>query len=1021
MRWWAAVMVGAMTAGVRGQGIEVRGARAPEHGIGATARAGLSLKRGDAAWGRAAVRGVPAMDGTLVIPESLPGFPRQLGVHARPPGGPIGAKKSVSVEGRELVWRARVDAPGSEAVRLHLTGLNLGPGSTVLVAGSAGDGYVIQGRGAMGLGEEWTPVLEGDRAYVEWRGPVSAGLPGFVIDEVSQMVLPRPAAGGAADLLPCQVDVQCQSVDATARDSVGWMVYSTPQGTFTCSGALLNDTSPQTTLGWFLTSNLCINTAAAAASVTVYWFYQTPTCNGTAPNPGTLPTSQGATLVYNSASSDASLLLLAQDPVQGQGLAGWTGADPTGTLTTIHHPAGVHKHVAMGNLTTQGPICQGTPGFYQFHYVTYTLGVTESGSNGAPLFNSSWQVVGQLFGACAVQAPGCNNPTQWNAVFGKFSRTLPQVCGFLTGTYSPSRVYVNGAATGAGTGLSWADAYPSLQTALTAACPPPGGMEIWVAGGTYRPGPVGGDRESTFLLHSGVRVYGGFAGTETLLSQRNIAANPTVLSGDLNGNDAPNFANRGDNAYHVVRGTGVNSTSVLDGFTIRGGNASGPATYNDKGGGMYVEAGSPKVARCRFEDNEADHGGGGIAYYIGSTADVELCVFSGNTSNYGGGIGLTTSGGAIATSVFTGNISSNDGAAIDAYESSITVTGCNFEQNDAGVRGGAVSLFATGLGSFIDCRMADNYAGYGGGAVHALASGISFTRCTVVKNQAAFFGGGVLHQSGSFTTAVNSRFLGNTGSREGAGIHANAGTLSLTNCEIVGNSTPDFGGGVWHNKGCQTTMVNCTVAANSSGTAAGGVGFEDGTASLVNCVLWGNTDPSGNGELAQLRVYASATSVNYSLIKGLTGSLGGVGNIGSDPLFVNLLGTDGMAGTDDDDLALGAGSPARDSGNNTPVQAVLVDLRGNARRQEDICIVNTGSGSAPIVDMGAIEGATCACYVNCDASTGVPALTSNDFQCFLDKFAAGDPYANCDASSGTPTLTSNDFQCFLNKFASGCS
>ncbi len=61
------------------------------------------------------------------------------------------------------------------------------------------------------------------------------------------------------------------------------------------------------------------------------------------------------------------------------------------------------------------------------------------------------------------------------------------------------------------------------------------------------------------------------------------------------------------------------------------------------------------------------------------------------------------------------------------------------------------------------------------------------------------------------------------------------------------------------------------------------------------------------------------------------------------------------------------------------------------------------------------------CYPNCDGSTGTPSLTSNDFQCFLNRFAAGDTYANCDASTGTPTLTANDFQCFLNSFAAGCT
>ena len=60
------------------------------------------------------------------------------------------------------------------------------------------------------------------------------------------------------------------------------------------------------------------------------------------------------------------------------------------------------------------------------------------------------------------------------------------------------------------------------------------------------------------------------------------------------------------------------------------------------------------------------------------------------------------------------------------------------------------------------------------------------------------------------------------------------------------------------------------------------------------------------------------------------------------------------------------------------------------------------------------------CYANCDNSTGTPRLTANDFQCFLNKYASGDPDANCDASTGPPLLTANDFQCFLNKFAAGC-
>jgi hypothetical protein len=61
------------------------------------------------------------------------------------------------------------------------------------------------------------------------------------------------------------------------------------------------------------------------------------------------------------------------------------------------------------------------------------------------------------------------------------------------------------------------------------------------------------------------------------------------------------------------------------------------------------------------------------------------------------------------------------------------------------------------------------------------------------------------------------------------------------------------------------------------------------------------------------------------------------------------------------------------------------------------------------------------CYANCDLSTNAPLLNANDFNCFLNKYAADDPYANCDGSTVPPILNANDFQCFLNKYAAGCN
>jgi hypothetical protein len=74
-------------------------------------------------------------------------------------------------------------------------------------------------------------------------------------------------------------------------------------------------------------------------------------------------------------------------------------------------------------------------------------------------------------------------------------------------------------------------------------------------------------------------------------------------------------------------------------------------------------------------------------------------------------------------------------------------------------------------------------------------------------------------------------------------------------------------------------------------------------------------------------------------------------------------------------------------------------------------------------EMGAFTlniGPVGGCYVNCDASSVPPILNVNDFICFQNKYAAGDPYANCDGSTAAPVLNVNDFVCFLNRFGVGC-
>ncbi len=163
---------------------------------------------------------------------------------------------------------------------------------------------------------------------------------------------------------------------------------------------------------------------------------------------------------------------------------------------------------------------------------------------------------------------------------------------FLLFSARPSQaavIYVTQEGAGLRNGSSWSNACgeAEFKTALDNA---EAGSEIefWVAKGTYRPSFSAGpdtpaDREASFVLKSGMTLYGGFAGGETNVRQRDYRKNVTVLTGDLKGDDSANpdgvtetaAGIVGENSYTVVTsfGAAAPNTGILDGFTITGGSA----------------------------------------------------------------------------------------------------------------------------------------------------------------------------------------------------------------------------------------------------------------------------------------------------------------------------------------------------------------------------------------------------------------------------------------------------------------
>ena len=251
-----------------------------------------------------------------------------------------------------------------------------------------------------------------------------------------------------------------------------------------------------------------------------------------------------------------------------------------------------------------------------------------------------------------------------------FTFTVILLVMLITNSQAQTTRYVKPVATGAGTGATWADASADLQAMIDISAV---NDIVWVVTGTYKPvayptGCTSGcatTRNYAFILKNEVKVYGGFAGTETALSQRNIATNPTILSGDIG-----TIGNNTDNVYHVVISVNDNNNTVLDGFTIRDANADsfsavvieGRSVASIYGGGMHIARSSPTITNCTFNSNTVETSGGygggygGGLYNTSSSPIITNCVFSGNNASLGSGMYNNSSSFPIITNcVFSNN------------------------------------------------------------------------------------------------------------------------------------------------------------------------------------------------------------------------------------------------------------------------------------------------------------------------------------------------------------------------------
>ncbi|HVP10860.1 MAG TPA: thrombospondin type 3 repeat-containing protein, partial [Phycisphaerae bacterium] len=451
------------------------------------------------------------------------------------------------------------------------------------------------------------------------------------------------------------------------------------------------------------------------------------------------------------------------------------------------------------------------------------------------------------------------------------------VLSAVGGAAGQSILYVDDSAPAGGNGLSWATAYTDLQPALTTAASSGGTItEVRVAAGTYRPTAPAG-LYATFSLINGVAIRGGYAGIGMPNPDlRDFTLYPTILSGDIAGNDSPLPATGAppatwnDNCYHVVTALNAISTAEIDGFVITHGYARTASANSDRGGG---------IVSYRSHD-------------ITTGATIRNCLIQENYGEFGGGM--------------------------YNYEVAATVLGCTFLRNRAGQQaGGCWTDSAYSTTTIQNCSFIGNDAPDGGGLYASRYTAV--INSVFTGNRAVEIAGGNGQGGGLMTWAVRSGF-------------------SMSDCTFSGNSARQ--GGAIHNSS----------------------GGPENYPQYNNCVIWGNTATAGGSEVYNMNLcFPTFRSclIAGCLPGGVWSSLFGInggGNKDANPLFVDADGADNVVGTADDDLRLLSGSPAVDAGNNTLVPTgVTTDHDNGLRFTDDIFTLDTGVGTAPIVDMGAYE------------------------------------------------------------------
>jgi len=305
------------------------------------------------------------------------------------------------------------------------------------------------------------------------------------------------------------------------------------------------------------------------------------------------------------------------------------------------------------------------------------------------------------------------------------------------------------------------------------------------------------------------------------------------------------------------------------------------------------------------------------------------------------------------------NGSGNDawGGGMYSSSGSPTLTNVTFSGNSAKYGGGMYNDFSSP--TLTNVTFSENLAVDSGGGMYNESDSSPTLMDVTFSSNSASYGGGMENDDSSKLTLTNVTFSGNSASY-GGGMYNDSSNPTLTNVAFSGNSATYDGGGMF-NENSNPTLTNVTFSGNSADNSGGGMDNYVSSPTLTNVIMWGDSASTNGPEI--YNDDSSAPVVTYSDIQGCGGSgswnsacgADSGYNIDAEPLFVYAKGPDNTAGTADDNLRLGFGSPAIETGTNTGCPVTDLD---SLPRPAD----GDGNGMGTC-DMGAYEAGQMFCSV----------------------------------------------------------